>query len=457
MPPVRLKEGIDMDELKGDGSFFELQDFNPKDMPVEEYFDDADVYKYYSTDTQGEEDASDDSDTDSQLTPFAKLARKMKDITTDQDKGVLKDMLRQGTGNVLPSDAFVTVHYNAYLEYSDEPYDSTWLRSAPVRFSLGQGEVIAGLELAIASMKVGELSKFLVTPQYGYGKFGCPPRIPGNATLLFRIEMIKFVECGGVNQFYRMTHAQKKDAGFSLIKKVALKHRQDAKEHFEGGRYVRAAKAYETAVKCLEECHLQNSEEEVEQQKMLLHLYINSAICQLRLNHHVRVLSYCHQALDIQEQNVKAFFLKGKALRLMGEFSRARTFLCKAQRIAPNSSDITKELEKLAQDVKNFRAMEQDMCRKMFKHTVSSPPEGAVTDESRKYVGSEHAQTKTELTGCSDDFRNLVFENLQSFKDNKELMEMPMPSSGFTAEEAACICDLAKILGLCVRKRGEVN
>ena len=34
---------------------------------------------------------------------------------------------------------------------------------------------------------------------------------------------------------------------------------------------------------------------------------------------------------------------------------------------------------------------------------------------------------------------------------------MPMPSSGFTAEEAACICDLAKILGLCVRKRGEVN
>ena len=30
MPPVRLKEGIDMDELKGDGSFFELQDFNPK-------------------------------------------------------------------------------------------------------------------------------------------------------------------------------------------------------------------------------------------------------------------------------------------------------------------------------------------------------------------------------------------------------------------------------------------
>ena len=26
------------------------------------------------------------------------------------------------------------------------------------------------------------------------------------ASVLFRIEMIKFAECGGVNQFYRMTH-----------------------------------------------------------------------------------------------------------------------------------------------------------------------------------------------------------------------------------------------------------
>ena len=48
------------------------------------------------------------------------------------------------------------------------------------------GDVIAGLELAISSMKVGELSKFLVTPEYGYGKFGCPPRIPGSAMCKLR-------------------------------------------------------------------------------------------------------------------------------------------------------------------------------------------------------------------------------------------------------------------------------
>ena len=34
---------------------------------------------------------------------------------------------------------------------------------------------------------------------------------------------------------------------------------------------------------------------------------------------------------------------------------------------------------------------------------------------------------------------------------------MPMPSSGFTAEENACITDVAREFGLCVRKRGEVK
>jgi len=31
----------------------------------------------------------------------------------------------------------VSVHYNAYLEYGDEPFDSTYLRKRPQSFNLG--------------------------------------------------------------------------------------------------------------------------------------------------------------------------------------------------------------------------------------------------------------------------------------------------------------------------------
>ena len=36
------------------------------------------------------------------------------------------------------------VHYNGYLEYSDEPYDSTRLRNQPLQVRLGNQEVIPG-------------------------------------------------------------------------------------------------------------------------------------------------------------------------------------------------------------------------------------------------------------------------------------------------------------------------
>ena len=31
-------------------------------------------------------------------------------------------------------------------------------------------------------MKKNEISRFLIEPQYAYGKMGCPPRIPADST-----------------------------------------------------------------------------------------------------------------------------------------------------------------------------------------------------------------------------------------------------------------------------------
>jgi len=38
----------------------------------------------------------------------------------------------------------VLVHYNAYLEYGDEPYDSTYLRTRPESYNLGLTTFIVG-------------------------------------------------------------------------------------------------------------------------------------------------------------------------------------------------------------------------------------------------------------------------------------------------------------------------
>ena len=40
-------------------------------------------------------------------------------------------------------------------------------------------------------MKLSEKSEFIISPKYGYGSVGCPPKVPGDATLVIIVEVIQ--------------------------------------------------------------------------------------------------------------------------------------------------------------------------------------------------------------------------------------------------------------------------
>lgn len=66
-------------------------------------FDSSDVYKFYKEDILDNEDENEDDD--DTLSPFEKMAAKMESIVPD--RGVLKQMLHQGTGDIVPPGAHV--------------------------------------------------------------------------------------------------------------------------------------------------------------------------------------------------------------------------------------------------------------------------------------------------------------------------------------------------------------
>mgnify|MGYP002634464219 CR=1 FL=1 len=65
-------------------------------------------------------------------------------------------------------------------------------RNEAFEFILGNGQVIRGWEEGVAEMSKGQVVKLRCTPDYAYGEQGFPPSIPGNATLIFEIELIDF-------------------------------------------------------------------------------------------------------------------------------------------------------------------------------------------------------------------------------------------------------------------------
>ena len=64
------------------------------------------------------------------------MREKMTAIT--DDKGVYKMVVKKGTGDIVTPGAICRIHYNGYLEYRDEPFDSTRLRNRQQQIRLGE-------------------------------------------------------------------------------------------------------------------------------------------------------------------------------------------------------------------------------------------------------------------------------------------------------------------------------
>merc|ERR1719469_542011 len=86
----------------------------------------------------------------------------------------------------------VQVHYVGTLQSDGSEFDSSRSRGKPFEFTLGTGGVIKGWDLGVATMKKGEIAKFVLAPEFAYGESGSPPKIPENATLVFEVELLSW-------------------------------------------------------------------------------------------------------------------------------------------------------------------------------------------------------------------------------------------------------------------------
>lgn len=111
-----------------------------------------------------------------------------KEGVTTTTSGLQYRVIKEGDGYKPGPTEKVTVHYAGKLVNGKE-FDSSYKRGQPIEFPLNA--VIPGWSEGVQLMQEGAKYEFVIPSQLGYGAAGAGGVIPGNATLIFEVELIK--------------------------------------------------------------------------------------------------------------------------------------------------------------------------------------------------------------------------------------------------------------------------
>jgi peptidylprolyl isomerase len=99
-----------------------------------------------------------------------------------------------GDGTTAVAGKTCVMHYTGWLWTDGKKgtkFDSSHDSGSPFSFALGKGQVIKGWDEGVAGIKIGGKRTLLIPPGLGYGARGAGGVIPGNATLLFEVELLE--------------------------------------------------------------------------------------------------------------------------------------------------------------------------------------------------------------------------------------------------------------------------
>jgi FKBP-type peptidyl-prolyl cis-trans isomerase FklB len=115
-------------------------------------------------------------------------ANKVKEGVVTLPSGIQYKVLTEGSGEQPTLESTVVANYEGSL-IDGTVFDSSYERGTPATFALGR--VVKGWQEVLPLMQVGAKWQVAIPSELAYGETGAPPKIGGNETLLFDIELVE--------------------------------------------------------------------------------------------------------------------------------------------------------------------------------------------------------------------------------------------------------------------------
>ncbi|CDU18150.1 peptidyl-prolyl cis-trans isomerase, putative [Plasmodium yoelii] len=169
----------------------------------------------------------------------------------------------------------------------------------------------------------------------------------------------------------------------------------------------------------------ENKEEQDKQNDLEIKLHLNMALTYLNMSDYYNCINECSMVLNLDKNNVKAFYRKGQAYMSLDLYSKAKEEFKKVEKIEPNDKNIKKSLLELERKILIYDKKKKLLCSKMFASNKNS------YDKNKKEISTNICDTHIDKNknnfGEKDNIGNQTknnnnYNNLNDFPKHKIIM-----------------------------------
>jgi tetratricopeptide (TPR) repeat protein len=148
--------------------------------------------------------------------------------------------------------------------------------------------------------------------------------------------------------------------------RLVIRNKDEATELFKGKNYAHAAARYTKSLGHCSKFVDMTPDVKEEVAKVKLSLYLNLAMCYMKLEAWTKVVPNCKDALSFDENNVKALYRRGKAYFKLKKIDDANKDVKRALKLVPEDKNLLNLKKHIDASIRKAKAKEKKMAQAMF-------------------------------------------------------------------------------------------